>query len=509
MKTVLLFGVVIIAIQFTAYPQEQNQATNAPVQAATTTVPVLGKSTENQFVVKERTLGQLRSDYVDGSLAFAHDGSHFAYICGPQGRQQMIVGDSPGAVVVFCSVPRFSPMSNDLYYVAITGAPDQLKVSLIAGGKTIPTDFTPGTGYFVFSDDGRHYSAVGGKQFGGGQNVKPDGETVIMDGKVIGAYKKVSAPVFSSDGTHYAFISLNDDDTMSVWVDAKIQQSFKTPEVPCAGIYAWIESEMHFMPNGSLSYLVRDEHGWSIYLDDKRLASYGVISYVNSYSVFTMGYDAKYTNKLSGGSLSDRYAKDTQIMLDSFTAARNAPIISWWARSFGVKDEWRILVNGKPVDKYVWLHSTVRNPPKLSSDGKHIAYSAAQPSASDSGNYLVHDGNKYGPYDSIWAVAISDDGSHVAYAAKATKDSKLWYAYMDGNKLDEPFTSLYGTQFAAESSEVAWTGERDGKSFAVVNGIPVASGDARLFGPVFGVDGNPKWILRRGNDLVEITATRH
>lgn len=101
--------------------------------------------------------------------------------------------------------------------------------------------------------------------------------------------------------------------------------------------------------------------------------------------------------------------------------------------------------------------------------------------------------------------------SRVAYGAKSSKEPKVWHVYVNGNKLDvdEAFTSLYRLQFSGEGSEIAWAGERDGKAFAVINGVSIASGDAILFDPVFGVDGNPKWVLRRGNDLVEITATPH
>jgi len=167
-------------------------------------------------------------------------------------------------------------------------------------------------------------------------------------------------------------------------------------------------------------------------------------------------------------------------------------------------------VNGEVTDKHGWNDDIQRYPPKLSRDGKHIAYGAALKSETGSEDlYVVHDGNKYGPYGAIWALAVSDDGSRVAYAAKSSRESKSWQGYLNGNELGEPFVSLYATQIAADTSGVAWSGERDGKAFAVINGMPVASGDEVLFGPVFENDARAKWVLRRGNDLIEITATRH
>ncbi|MHA2230947.1 MAG: hypothetical protein ACXAB4_00415 [Candidatus Hodarchaeales archaeon] len=470
-------------------------------------LPVQGfgqDSNEPSFAAKERILGELRPGYAKGSIGFAGDGSRFAYVCGQQGRQQIILGNEVvGDTVVFCSVPQFSPVTNALHYVAINrDISGSYTVDLMADGKTIRVDFTPGAGTFVFSPDGRHYAALGGKVLKAGHTVKPGGVTVVVDGEVIGTYKDVSAPAFSDDGMKCAFLTLDHDETMSLLVNARPCRTFNKPQVSCSFIFNTSVAgpnldgmaKLHIMPDGRFSFLTRDDRGWSVYLNEERVASYGLVVWGGpSGNVHTLVYDG-----------SDAHSA---IMANSFVAAENASTIAWWSRSGGKGTSWQVLVNGNPCDKYVWNNDIQRFPPRLSVDGRRVAYAATATSSNDSTeHYVVHDQKRYGPYHRVWALAMSADGSRVAFAASLPDQPESWHAYIDGEKVHEPFTSLYSTQFAPDASLVAWSAERDGKACAVIDGVSIASGDDILYGPAFASNAQPKWILQRGDELIEITA---
>lgn len=462
-----------------------------------------GRKPARDTTVHERVIGQLKTGYAKGSLAFSPDGTRLAYVTGPQGSQRMVCGDSVGPPVVFCSVPRFSPETNRLYYCAIKRfVSRQLKVYLVAGDKTIPTDFTPGAGTFFFSPDGCRWAAIGGKIDQEGQTVKPGGVTVIVDGKTIGTYRDISSPVFSNDGKKCAFAVLNKDDTISILVDSQISRTFKKPQVPCSFIFNTSVSgpnlygmvKLGFLPDGRIACLIRDEQGWSIYIGEQQLATYRLVIWGGPNGpVHTLTYDG-----------SD---KDPAIMANSFVVAKNAATVAWWSRSGGKETAWQVLLNGEAADEFGWHDDIQRYPPVLSPDGKHIAYYAMMKKAGGERDayHVIHDGRKLGPYGNVWALAISADGNHVAFAAQPVGEEESWHCYVDGKQIGTEYTSLYATAFCGDGSQVCWAAKRDGKGYAVVNGTVIASGDSIVYGPICGENKSPRWVLRRGDDLIEIS----
>ena len=450
---------------------------------------------DSHMVVNERILGNLRQPYIKTSFTLSGDGNHFAYICGSEGQQQMIADNIAGEKVVFCSAPQFSPTSNQLHYVSIeNGGYSTYKVNLVVGDKKVPADFIPGSGSILFSNDGGHYSAIGNKGGDGNNKMVPSGMIVIIDDKVIGTYKDATQPIFTSDGKKNAFFTLNTDETMSLIVNSTVQQTFKKPTSPCSFIYGWMDSmvKLLFISDNQLSYFVRDDQGWSIYKDEQRIASYGTVIWGGfGGNVMYLSYDG--------------HEKDSAIMETSLVTDKNGTVIAWWSRGNKSLNEWRILVNGVPIDDHVWISDDQRLPPKLSSDGSEIAYVATSKTISGSKEcYVIHGNKKYGPYNRVWALEISDDGKSVAYSAKPTEDSEFWNCYVNGSKFGEDFKSLYNTIFFSNNNKVAWAAAREGKAFAVIDGIPCSIADAVLYGPTLGVSSMPTWILRRGNDIIEV-----
>ena len=449
---------------------------------------------DSHMVVTERILGNLRQPYVETSFTLSGDGNHFAYTCGSEGQQRIIADNIPGEEVVFCSAPQFSPISNQLHYVSIEkGGYSTYKVNLVVGDKKVPVDFIPGSGSILFSNDGAHYSSIGNKGGEGNNKMVPSGMIVIIDDKVIGTYKDATQPIFTSDGKKNAFFTLNTDETMSLIVNSTVQQTFKKPTSPCSFIYGWMDSmvKLLFISDNQLSYFVRDDQGWSIYKDEQRIASYGTVILAFKGNVMYLIYNG--------------HEKDAAIMENSLVTDKNGKVVAWWSRGNKSLNEWRILVNGVPKDDHVWISDDQRLPPKLSSDGSEIAYVATHKTNSDSEVcYVIHGDKKYGPYNRVWALEISDDGKSVAYAAKSIVDPKIWNGYVNGTKVGEDFESLYNTIFFSNNNKVAWAAAREGKEFAVIDGIPCSFADAVLYGPTLGVSSMPTWILRRGNDIIEV-----
>ena len=455
----------------------------------------LQNKVDSPMVVNERILGNLRQPYVETSFTLSEDGNHFAYICGSQGQQQMIADNIAGEKVVFCSTPQFSPKSNQLHYVSIEqGGYSTYKVNLVIGDKKVPADFIPGSGSILFSNDGLHYSAIGAKGGEGNNKMVPSGMIVIIDDKVIGTYKDATQPIFTSDGKKNAFFTLNTDETMSLIVNSIVQQTFKKPTSPCSFIYGWMDSmvKLLFISDNQLSYFVRDDQGWSIYKDEQRIASYGTVIWGG------FGGNVMYL-------IYEGHEKDAAIMENSLVIDKNGEVVAWWSRGNKSLNEWRVFVNGVPIDDHVWISDDQGLPPKLSADGREIAYVATHKINSDSEEcYVIHGDKKYGPYNRVWALEISDDGKSVAYTAKSKGDPKIWNGYVNGTKLGEDFESLYNTLFFSNNNKVAWTAAGEGKAFAVIDGVPCSIADAVLYGPTLGISSMPSWILRRGNDIIEV-----
>jgi hypothetical protein len=455
----------------------------------------------------DRVLGELISGYDSDSVSFSGDISHFAYKAGPQGSQKVIVDGHVLATSEFFNSLDFAPVTNELYYFVVRSrGSGGYSVSLVAGDRTIPADFYPGNGTEVFSSDGKHYAATGGnivRTAGSGQ--VSGVSTIIVDGKVAGKYRDTSYPVFFPNGSSYAHIVLNDNDTMSLIVDGQIRKSFPKPTVPCSFIFNSSVSgpnldglvKLHVGQDGHLSYLVRDDLGWSVYVDDKRVASYGGVVWGSTASHW-LSYEG-----------SERGA---WIMEYSFAGAKNGSSVAWWAGTevdqHGSRGHWRVLLNGEAHDNRTWENPRTGVAPRISGDGKHLAYAAGLKTTSGEQEYsVVLDNTQFGPYADVWALALSEDGTHVAYAAKA-KGASLWRGYLDGTPLGETYDSLYATAFIRGTASVAWTGERSGKTSVITNGMVLHGADQVMFGPVSPSEGLVKWVVRQGNSLVEVTAER-
>ena len=476
----------------------------APANAASAPRAVMASLARKEPLVTEKIVGRLKQCYSSDSFELSGDLVSYAYVCGKQGNHQVVTDSSESPLTEYVHSVGFAPKTNILHYFSVQKNVDgALTTTLISGGREIPTNFKAPGGTIRFDRSGKRYAISGRRISDSDKKAESDGFQLLVDGADVGTFDNLSMPVFSANSDQYAFISSAKDETMTLWLNGKKTRDFDKPKVPASFIF--VTQTMNpslagmakvFLANdATISLLVRDDQGWSIFLNDKRLASYQ--------TVFFGGPGGTIHHlKFEGSDVAPA------IMANSVVATADAKTMYWWARSEGANAGWRLYRNGQPVDSREWKSFAQGYPPKISEDGWTYAYVANSPERGKSNLNILHKDKQYGPYEFVWALALSPDGTSVAYAATdGLADPKMnRKAYVNGEPLGEFFTSLYGTTFASNGRNVAWNGRREKLLYAVLDGKAISSGDEVLGGPEPTVDGAIKWLIRRDHDIVEVVA---
>jgi WD40 repeat protein len=439
----------------------------------------------------------LPASYAAGSVEFSTDGAHYAYATGPNGGQTIV---RDGAVVQptgNIGLPFFSPSGKLFFWIISNGL-----ANLYADGAIVPTKFGANN-EVVFSQDGTHWAALGGERLAQG-----DARTVklpamlYVDGKLIGKYDDFSYPDFSPDGKHCAFLALDSDERMSLVVDGQTIKQFEKPKVESSFIFRTTvpgpnlikQAAVHYLTDGKLLLLVRDAAGWTVYRDDKALASYpGEIWGGGGYAIHRLDF------KGSAGA--------AWMQFQSLALAKEAPSAAWWEQPAGQSNSWRVVVDGSPADSIVTSSFWAPTRPILSASGKRVAYIAdfASQGSKKIEAFVVVDGKKTGPYANVWGMRFSADGKHLSYAATDGSDGASWAYYLDDKAMGGKFDSVYPPSLSADGAHIAWTAERDKKTILVADGTEIGSAEEVLWGPNLSEPGVIKWVVRDGLKVVRVT----
>lgn len=441
----------------------------------------------------------LPTNYAKGSLVISSDAKHHAFVTGSSGSQRVVRDGVESDEFQACSLPVFSPTGKVFFW----GVKDR-KVVLSADGKIIPTSFES-EGSLRFSEDGAHWVAYGAEPMEkGGRTVTPGSIVVIIDGVESGKYADISTPSFSRDGQHVAWLVLDTDQRMSLVMDQKVSTTFEKPKIKCSfimkasvqGPNMHMLSSARFMADGNLIALAQDANGWTVYKAGKPVSSYGMNVWGGGgYSTMFLSFDG-----------SDSAAA---VHARSLVISEEAAVAAWWERPAGKDASWRVVIDGKAADTFMFAELWSAQPPVLSRDGKRIAY-AADFAAKGSKKQEVHvvvDGTKNGPYAHAWGVRFSDDGKHYAYAASDGTDGDAWSYFLDGKAISPAkYSSAYGPVLSADGKHVAWKAERDKKVVLVLDGNEVATAEDVVWGPEVDKSGAAKWIIREGTKVIRVDA---
>jgi len=446
--------------------------------------------------VRNDELATLPSNCVEKTVAVTEDGKHYACVAGSRGSQKIVSDGVEGPTFQGVSLPRFSP-AGQLFYWALDGQ----KIILSAGGQNIVTSLSA-EGRLVFSKDGARWAAFGAERTQqSGEAIKRGTNVVYVDGAEIGKYADLSVPQFSQDGKHFAFLTLDNGGKMGLVIDGVQTATYEAPKVKVSmyvnvfvnGPSLFLYTKVLFFINGRVVALVLDENGWTVIENGKPVASYlQDVAGGGGYQVMAFrGFED--ASSIQGRSL---------------VSADAAPVSAWWEKAAGKSAPWHVVVDGKPADSFSSPLFWAAEPPVLSRDGKHVAYSTSF-SGADGKNpevYAIVDGTKFGPYTNVWGIRLSDDGKHVAYAASDGSDKDAWAYYLDGKQLPLRYSSVYRPVFSTDAAHVSWVATRENSEVLGIDGQEVGTTEQVLVGPVFHEAGVVYWISREGKILVKITA---
>jgi hypothetical protein len=419
------------------------------------------------------------SGYDKQSLTFSAGGQHYAYIAGTK----VVLDAVPGQPFSRCSGAEFSPDGRLFFWAVREG-----KIVLSAAGQTIPTSLV-NQGSLVFAKDGDHWAAYGAAS---------ESQIVVYeDGKEVGHYSDISAPAFSENGNHMAFLAAENGRTELI-VDGKATVSFDPPKVKSSmmlrsflyGPNMSMLTAVHYGGTTSL-LLTQDANGWTFFKDGQPMASYlGNVWGGGDYRLIGFG----------------GFEEASSTLAYSFVAAEDGPVAAWWERPSGKGAQWRVAINGKPADAMSFPNFWSSSRPVLSRDGKHLAY-AADSAAGDSKNatvWVIWDGKKLGPYKNVWGIRLTTDGAHLAYAASDESSKADWAYYLDGKPFGGRYESVYPPAFSSSGRHVAWRAEREKKQILVIDGQEIATVNDVIWGPEVADSGASAWAVLDGSDVVKI-----
>lgn len=463
----------------------------AGVALLVVTVALTGGCTPDGPPIEKTLLVRLPRAYIPETTVFSEDGTAWAFVQQAGGREQVVTAAGTSDVHDKTVGLAFAPKTHRLFYWTRDGLHDATTVAIVADGTPIATDFLA-SGQLGFAADGTRWFAAGAAP---PAEVGTLGDlTLFVDGAAALRHRDLAMPSFSPDGKHVAWLTATDRRSTLV-VDGTPTRTFDVPTAPCAAAaLASVPSPdlplrhiVKYLPGGRLLVVTRDGDGWGVYLDDERIASYPV-SFLDGVS----------PECAAAASFSPR----------SLRTAEAAAVAVWWERVPGEPTRWRVVRNGRPVDAITCVDHWKRHPPEPSADGERVIYPCIEQDGTGVQSVtIVHGGDRYGPYESLWGLAPVASGAHVAYGAQRGTDPRAWGVYVDGEMRAGPFTSVWRPRASADGAFVAWEAKPDPNARGVfgLNGRTIGEFDEILWGPDFTSDDRVAWIIRRNRSLTRIT----
>jgi hypothetical protein len=195
------------------------------------------------------------------------------------------------------------------------------------------------------------------------------------------------------------------------------------------------------------------------------------------------------------------------IVPESVVVAEKAPVAVWWERLAAPTEQWRVVRDGAPVDGLVCGRFWRDQPPALSPDGRHVAYPCFTKDVfGRNEGYVVLDGRRFGPYRNVWGIRLSDDGEHVAYGAADDHPTRPWSFHVDARRLRLRFDEVWRPRLSPDGDRLAWAARRGDRPFVGLDDGIVAAFDDVLWGPRFS-QGAVSWVIRRGRKVTRLDAT--
>lgn len=439
-------------------------------------------------------LARLPDTYVADTLALSEQLDQAAYTARDGASEYVVLGDRPDPRFHRVSPPRLAA-DGGLFYWASSGSEADPRWRLRQGATELAAAAQQ-PGPLAFAATRPRWAAVA--------SVGASESALWADGELINRYPDMTRPVFSRDGAHYAYLGDAGVGMVGLFVDGKRQHLFEPPDVPFTPVRRGPEPgagmdgqyRIAYLSDGSLLSLTTDFEGWSVYRDQRRLASYNGNE---SGDTAAATPDAAPDDSLRGAAA---------ILGSSLTSASDAPVVAWWARDAGTVTRWRVLRDALP-DSQTCKQPARNLPPALSADGTHIAYACFLSAAGQPDQVIVvHDQRRYGPYAGVEGVTISPDGRRVAFAVR--DEAQGWNYVVDGRRHPTRFSAVFPPRFSADGSRVAWVGARaraDGTARFVLllDGSGYASSDRYLAAPRFEADsGRLLWAVQRGRRVSRV-----
>jgi hypothetical protein len=445
------------------------------------------------------TLARLPDTYVPDTLAFSAALDRVAYAARDGDGECVMHGDQPGPRFRAVSPPRLAPGGALRYWASRASDAEPSWLLRIDSAEIATPVRQPGP--VTVAATGPRWAAVGSVDATSGAGSE---SAVWADGALINRYPDMTRPVFSRDGAHYAYLGDAGLGMVGLFVDGKREHLFEAPDVPFTPVRrgttpgAGMDAQyvIRYLSDGTVLSLTTDFEGWSVYRDQRRVASYNGNEAGVSGDAFPVVEPDSPLQHLAA------------IVGSSLTSASDAPVVAWWARDPGPVTRWRVLRDGTS-DTQTCKQPARDQPPALSADGTHIAYACyLSASAQPDQMVVVHDQHRYGPYSGVKAVAISPDGSRLAFAVR--NDARSWSYVVDGKRYATRFTQVFPPRFSADGQHVAWVGQRSRPNqtprFVLqLDGNGYASSDRYLIAPDF-VAGSARlrWAVQRGRRISRV-----
>ena len=426
----------------------------------------------------------------------------------PEG-ERVITRRGPGVRHAHIARPRFAPKSNKLIYWAKDPTADGGdRIFIVTPDGALATDIAE-PGPLTFSEDGSRWGTTSPVRAVIPGEFDEEGAprfrtiaTVIIDGVNMGHWARASVPQFSADGKHAAYLYEDADGRGAVLVDGVRRWPIAALEGPCAPsavtdngtVFSLLSTR--YLTNGKLLALVRHADGFTLYLDDERLASYP-------------------TTALEGGAgfvvaPTEECRTSSAIAPRSFRTAEHGPAAAWWERVPGPAAQWHVVRNGVAVDDVVCSRPWADEPPQISSDGRAVAYGCVMEHSDkpDTVDVVTPGGQRHGPYHAIWGVSFSDDATRVAWGASDGSAKRAWSIIVDGEPVVQGFPTVYRPRFTPDGKHVVWQAQRssNGRSVVGFDTRRLASFDEVYWGPEFPTRDRVSWVVRRGARVVRIVA---
>lgn len=435
-----------------------------------------------------------------GGATVADETAAWAFVVGNVGYEQVHSASGVGPPYPGIGRPQLSPGTGRLFYWAKPASADG--EVLVAEGQVVMRRLA-GEGALVFSKAGARWAAVARERLEPRDDDEEDEEdddegpsVVVVDGAEEARAPDVSLPYFSGDGAHVAFLRSDGSQGLTLVVDGADRRTFPPPENACSVPLARPPGaptlsprvDARYLSDGRLLVVAQDPEGWAVFRGDERIASYAGRATVGDQPTVNFTLDCSRASAFAPGSLA---------------MATEAPIVAWWERPPGPEEQWRVVVDGRPVDERTCMRWWDSQPPEFSPDGRHVAYPCANPNGEI---YLVFDGRQFGPYADVWGFTVSDDGKHVGYGASESADAPIWAVYVDGQRRTKTYASLWRPRFSPRGDTLAWEAKpsRAPQGVLGVDGRQLLTFDEVLGGPTFAPSGVVSWVIRKGRKISRI-----